>query len=260
MSVTAHHLKITAAMLARYVIVCGSSSRAKEIADQLDKKTFYGNPRKMDCFTGYWRGIKVTVITHGMGPASMGIIVDEIKDLAKEFGVLVTVIRIGTGAAIDSKVKVGDMVIASSATRDESTTNAYAPIGVAAEADHFVTHALIQAATQRGYRFHVGQVHTKSALGKETGRWTPMIKENRAYMQQLRHLFIKASSMEAAVLFILAMFGVEEHEEPVIRAGTALHVIGDEDNPFVENAPGQDKVVEVVFGSIEILEEQRLAA
>lgn len=255
-----HHLKLKPEYVQHYIICVGSSGRAQQIAKQLEIVESIANDRKMYCYVCLHQGIKITIVTHGMGPASMEIIVKEMKDLAEANGEMVTIIRIGTAGSLQTHVKGGDLVIGQAAIRDEDSSDVYVSKKVPAFADLDVTLALRQAAREMKFSHHVGLIHTKSGLGKEDRKaQNPRQQHNHAEMDEFKALGCLASSMEASVLFIMSLFnGQDLSKKSLVRSGVVLNVIGDEDNPFFATEPSADKAIQVVLRAIEILEAQRL--
>lgn len=104
--------------IAKTILLPGDPLRAKFIAENfLDNPVQFNNVRGMLGFTGTYKGIPISVMGTGMGVPSISIYVHE---LIHEYGVK-NLMRVGSAGAIVPKVKIRDVVLASSA----STTNGF---------------------------------------------------------------------------------------------------------------------------------------
>jgi uridine phosphorylase len=159
-----------------------------------------------------------------MGCPSLDIIVTELALMGvKHF------IRIGTAGSLSKGVKVGDIVIANSAVRDESTSKNYAPIEVPAVANIRLVNALEISAKCMDVNYRVGPIHTKDSLFAREFNMGPLSDNNKQYMSTLTKLGILASEMETSHLFILGMtYG--------LNCATICSIIGDSVTPFSKNS------------------------
>ena len=95
----------------------GDPLRARWIAETfLDDARCYSEVRGMYGFTGTWRGTPVSVQGSGMGQPSLAIYANE---LFREYDVA-SVIRVGSCGALDQRLAIRDLVIASGACTDSS--------------------------------------------------------------------------------------------------------------------------------------------
>ncbi len=107
--------------IAKYVIMPGDPLRAKHIAEKyLTDVVCYNKVRNMFGFTGYYKGVKVSVQASGMGIPSMGIYS---KELFEGYDVDV-IIRVGTAGGLNDKLKLKDIVIAESVKSNSNYLNA----------------------------------------------------------------------------------------------------------------------------------------
>ena len=90
------------------VLMPGDPLRAKFIAENyFEDPVLVNNVRGVNGYTGFYKGTKVSVMASGMGMPSMGIYSWE---LYKYFGVQ-NIMRIGSAGAINTDVKLRDIVI-----------------------------------------------------------------------------------------------------------------------------------------------------
>lgn len=115
------HLSAKKGDVAETVLLPGDPLRAKAIADNfLDDVVCYNNVRGMLGYTGTYKGKKVSVQGTGMGMPSLAIYVNELIQLGAK-----NLIRVGTCGAYQESLKIGDVIIAISASTD-SNINSFA--------------------------------------------------------------------------------------------------------------------------------------
>lgn len=222
-----HHISATSADMegngdvGRYFLLPGSNGRARVIADMFEHANAKGgvvvrkSGRGHDVYLGTVKTadgagiVDVGVVATGMGCPSVDIVVTELIKLgAKRF------IRVGTAGSLQPHtIRVGDVVIASAAVRDEGTSRHYAPIEFPAIAAPTMVQALQQAARDvrqestngnSSNNTYCGVVHTKDSLyAREFGEGA-MVQGHETYMHGLKCMGVLASEMEAAHLFTLA--------------------------------------------------------
>ncbi len=264
----AHHLQIEPEHLAgngglgRYVLLPGSADRAARIAGHFDGAEALTNRRRHDVHLGTLPGaegpVDVAVVATGMGCPSVDIIVTELLQLgARRF------LRVGTTGTLQPHVRLGDLVIASGAVRDEATSDVYTPRGYPALADPLLVQALGDAAVAAdlGERVHVGIVHTKDSFFGREFALGPDAATNQAYMERLTAAGVVASEMEAAHLFILgAVYGGAPTSVQAlrtaaarIRCGAILAVIGTPESgivPLDEEKATEGRLIDLALAGV----------
>ena len=109
-----YHIKLSSEDIGKYVILPGDPGRCKEIAKYFDEPKFVTSNREYTTYTGTILGEKVSVTSTGIGGPSAAIAMEELVACGAH-----TFVRIGTCGGINTKVKSGDMVIATGAIRME---------------------------------------------------------------------------------------------------------------------------------------------
>lgn len=111
------HISAPDGAFAKTVLMPGDPLRAKFIADNfLTDPQLVTSVRNVLGFTGLYKGERVSVMASGMGIPSIGIYSHE---LYTEYGVE-NIIRIGSAGSYVDRLKVMDVVLASSAYSDSS--------------------------------------------------------------------------------------------------------------------------------------------
>lgn len=99
--------------IAKMVIMAGDPLRVKYIAENfLEDYKIVNSVRGMYCYTGTYKGKRISVMAHGMGIPSMGIYSYELFHIYD----VDVIIRIGSCGAISDKLELKDLIL---------TTNSY---------------------------------------------------------------------------------------------------------------------------------------
>ena len=108
--------------IAETVLISGDPLRAKYVAEQMLSDVFcYNEVRGMLGYTGMYNGRRVSVQGTGMGIPSTAIYLHE---LIHDYGVK-KIIRIGTCGALQSSLKLGQLILADAAYTDSNTQMNY---------------------------------------------------------------------------------------------------------------------------------------
>lgn len=213
-----YHIALTKEDVGEYAILTGDPGRVESIGKYLDNSRPLAINREYTSFLGYIDGIKVNVMSVGIGGPSMAIGVEELVKLGcKNF------IRIGTCGGINLDVKAGDIVIANAAVRQEGTGYEYLPISYPAVSSFEVTAAIKDAVVKSGLAYHIGVVQSKDSF---YGEMEPERMPVREYLINLWDVYkrvgVLASEMECATLFLTA-------NSLGVRAGAILLSIWNEE-------------------------------
>ena len=138
------------------VLMPGDPKRSKFIAETfLTNVKLVNDVRGIQGYTGYYNGVKVSVMASGMGMPSMGIYSYE---LFKFYGVE-NIIRVGSTGAMQEELELYDIVIAQGACTDSNFASQYALPGTFAPiCDYTLLKNAVSACEKFGKRYFVGNV------------------------------------------------------------------------------------------------------
>lgn len=236
---TPHHICTTREDLSgnqgrgRFVFLPGSDGRAQQISSFFKDRRVVESPRAHHVYLGTLDTpegpMDVAAVASGMGCPSLDIIANELFHLGVS-----RILRVGTAGAVDAgKIRVGQLLVATAAVRDEATSGLYVPPEFPAVAHRQWVESLLAASRALGHSdiTHSGIVHSKDSLFAREFHQGPMGRENRRYMEILRGGGVMASEMESSHLFVLSSIFPSSHPEIAdreIRAGSLLAIIGDD--------------------------------
>lgn len=202
MSDRQHHLCCVPEDVAPYVLLPGDPARAERIASHFDEAREVARNREYVTFTGTAGGTPVSVTSTGIGCPSTAIAVEELVRLGAR-----TLIRVGTGGALQPDIMPGELIIATAAIRDEGTSRAYVPIEFPAVADPDIVAALSAAAATSGRRWRRGPVHSKDSFyGQKERDRMPIRAELAARYEAWTMAGALLSEMESSALFVVSSY------------------------------------------------------
>lgn len=161
MNKSVYHLPPEVTETYPYVLLPGDPERVDLILSHLDKPEILGQRREFRVGRGRVHGFPIMVASTGIGGPSTAILAHELHVLGAK-----TLIRVGTSGSLSPHVRVGDLVLASGAIRDEGTSQQYLPLEFPAIASPEVLEAMRLGlnAISSHPTVHVGVVHSKDAF------------------------------------------------------------------------------------------------
>lgn len=103
-------------------IIMGDPARCDVCAGMLENAKLLNFNREYKTFLGDYKGKKILVMSTGIGAPSAGIGVEELHNVGIKF-----VIRVGSAGAMQAGIKIGDLIIAEGAVRDDGLSKKYVP-------------------------------------------------------------------------------------------------------------------------------------
>lgn len=188
-----YHVGVAEGEISDIVLMPGDPFRVQLIADRLDNAVEIAHKREYRTVTGTYRGRRISACSSGMGCPSTAIGVEELARVGGK-----VFIRVGSTAAVQPHIAVGDLVVSEGSFRNDGTTAAYVPAGYPAVPDTELTLMLStvakEFASRGGYGAHTGINATDDAFYAETPAW----------IEQMHQMGLANVEMESAALFIVA--------------------------------------------------------
>ncbi|MBN1964784.1 MAG: purine-nucleoside phosphorylase [Anaerolineae bacterium] len=163
------HIGATQGQIAPTVLLPGDPLRARYIAETMLEGAFcFNEVRGMLGYTGRYGGKTVSVMGSGMGIPTLSIYVNE---LVSEYHVR-TVIRVGTCGAFQPYLKVGDIVLAMTASTNSHINRLrFGGMDYAPAADFDLLLRAYQAAEARGITPYVGGIFSGDTFYNDDPDW-----------------------------------------------------------------------------------------
>ena len=213
-----YHLEVSEGDVADSVLLPGDPGRVDVVTDCWESSEEVARHREYRTATGTYDGIPISVTSTGIGSPSAAIAVEELARVDVD-----TLLRVGSCGTVQPEVDVGDLVITSGAVRQEGTSEEYIRPDYPAVADDRVVGALVAAAEELGYDYHVGVTASTDAFYAGQGRegfGGFRAAGSEALINELREAGVVNFEMEAAAVLTLAsLYG--------LRAGAICTVYAD---------------------------------
>ena len=155
-------LKANITDIAPNIVVMGDPNRVMEGSKFLQDPKEVGSYREYLTITGLYKRTLVTLCSHGVGASGASVC---FQDLFR--AKVKNVIRAGTCGALQSFIKDGDIIISTSAVREDGTTPSLVPIEYPAAANHDVLSALEKVSVRHSDNIHTGITITTSSFSSE---------------------------------------------------------------------------------------------
>ena len=192
------HIAAAPGDFGKTVLMPGDPLRSKFIAENfLENPVLVNNVRGVQGYTGFYKGVRVSVMASGMGMPAIGIYSHE---LFTGYGVE-NIIRVGSAGSIQDDINLYDLVIAQGACTDSNFAAQFHLPGTFAPIASFelLTEA-VKAAENHGATYHVGNVNSSDVFyGDHEG-----VPQGLDSVYGLRKMGVMALEMEAAALYMNA--------------------------------------------------------
>lgn len=197
-----YHLEVSPGDVAPSVLLPGDPERVETVVEDWDDHEIRGDHREYRTVTGTHEGTPISVTSTGIGSPSAAIAVEELARVGAD-----TLVRVGSCGSIVPEAAVGDLVITTSAVRQEGTSTEYVREEYPAAADPQIVSALVAAAEELEYDYHLGI--TCSTDSFYAGQSRPGFdgfeaRDSEANIDELREAGVKNFEMEAASILTLA--------------------------------------------------------
>ncbi|MFQ3285738.1 MAG: uridine phosphorylase [Halobacteriales archaeon] len=190
------HLLVEPGDLNDVALVPGDPGRVDRIAAHCEEVEELTHNREYKVVNAVYNGTPLTICSTGVGSPSAAVAIEELARVGVE-----TFIRVGTTGALQSGIEIGDMVVATGATKNEGTSKRYEDVEFPAVPDYQTLTGLVDAAEAHeaaghggGGDVHVGPIATDDAFYAETDE----------YVEAWEAAGLMAVEMEAAAIFTLA--------------------------------------------------------
>ncbi len=175
--------------ISKYVIIAGDPKRIDKIKDILDDSYEVAYNREFKTIRGRYKGIEITATSTGIGGPSATIAIEELSACGAEY-----IIRIGSCGAVQDKVKLGDLVLATGAVREDGASKMYVEENYPAVSDFYLNRELVAILEEYNLNHHVGIVRSHDSF---------YIDYEDDIMDYYNHKNVLGSDMETATLFTL---------------------------------------------------------
>lgn len=174
---------------AKYAILPGDPKRIDVIKQFLDdpKELMYN--REFRSVEGTYKGLKVIAVSTGVGGSSASLAVEELHNLGVH-----TMVRIGSAGALQTNIKLGDLLLAEGAVRDDGVSKTYVDSIYPAAPNHELLRAIVDVCKEKGFPYHTGIVHSHETFYHDS---------NAEEEKKWQKLGVLGADFETAGLFVV---------------------------------------------------------
>ena len=192
------HISAKPGDFAKTVLMPGDPLRSKFIAGNfLENPVLVNNVRGVQGYTGFYKGVRVSVMASGMGMPSIGIYS---RELFTAYGVE-NIIRVGSAGAIQEHIHLYDLVLGQGACTDSNWARQYHFPGTFAPiADFDLLTAAVAAAKANGATYHVGNINSFDCFYGDHEQ----VPAGLDTLYNQKKMGVMALEMEAAALYMEA--------------------------------------------------------
>jgi uridine phosphorylase len=196
-----YHLEVKKGDVAKTVLLPGDPKRVERISALWDSFKEIATHRQFVTHTGKYRDVEISACSTGIGGPGMAIVIEELANVGAD-----SFIRVGSCATLKKDIEIGDLIISTAAVRLDGTSRQYVKPEYPASASYEVVLALIEAAENLGFTYHLGiSASTDSFyLGQSRPGYGGYFQSfSNKLIQDLTRANVTNFEMEAATLFTL---------------------------------------------------------
>ena len=192
------HINAVPGDFGQTVLMPGDPLRSKFIAENfLENAKLVNNVRGVQGYTGYYKGVKVSVMASGMGMPSMGIYSHELFNV---FDVQ-NIMRIGSAGSINMDIKIRDIVMGQASCTDSNWAGQFHLPGTFAPICSFeMLEKAVESAKTVGVNYHVGNLLSSDRFYGDDVNVPEVFQANNAW----KKMGVMAIEMESAALYMNA--------------------------------------------------------
>lgn len=204
------HIEANKEDIAKIVLMPGDPLRAQFIAENyLEDAVQINKVRNMFGFTGYYKGVRVTVMASGMGIGSMGIYSNE---LFNEYDVE-AIIRVGSTGAYSEKLSMHDVLLVESSWSKSTYAKCYSGYEEDIVYPSNELNTIIkEVADKLNIDIKVGRVHTTDTFYKVDKSVIHYIRDNYGCLAEEMESFALLHNANVAGKKAACLVTVADHE------------------------------------------------
>lgn len=194
------YMKVSKSDISKYVLFNGDPFRVNRLIKYLDNPQLISFAREFNTYTGFYKGIKVTITSTGIGGPSAAIAMEEMYEAGMEVAV-----RMGTVMGMNSDL-LGKFIIPKKALRKEGTSYTYAPESYEALANPMLVECMNEAVKNKGMEYDNGLNCTLDGFYsqmKESKLSKELKTDVTKTFAELKKLGVTGIDMETSVILTL---------------------------------------------------------
>ena len=196
-----YHLEVKEGDVAKTVLLPGDPQRVERISSLWDSFREVAAHRQFVTHSGKYKGTDISACSTGIGGPGMAIVVEELANVKVD-----SFIRVGSCATLKKDIEIGDLIISTAAVRLDGTSRQYVRTEYPASASYETLIALIEAAENLGFTYHLGISASTDSFypGQSRPGYGGYFQSfSTILIEDLQRANVANFEMEAATLFTL---------------------------------------------------------
>lgn len=193
--------KTTEKDIAKYVLFSGDPWRVETVAKLLDNVQHIAFAREFNTYTGFYKGVRITATSTGIGAPSAAIAMEEMYQCGMEVAV-----RMGTTMGLKDDL-LGKVIIPTGSMREEATSKTYVPVSYPAVADIELINCMNKSTLQNGREYVNGISCTMDGFYsqmRDSRLSEKMQRDMGETFTTLKKYNVSAVDMESSCMLVLA--------------------------------------------------------
>ena len=243
------HLMCKEDDVADIVLLPGDPGRVKMFAELCNDFKIVATNREFDVGTGFYKGVRISVCSTGIGAPSTEIAVIQLIELGAK-----ALIRIGGTGSLRKEMSCGDMIINTAATRQGGASRFYVPEEYPAVASFEVVECLIDACKNNNTKYWKGIAASVGSFF--AGQARPAAGKDyydKDMLEKYKKYGIVNLEMESETIFVLgSLYNV------YVGSICAVHANRETDEWMVDFADAQKKMCSIAQDAGLLIKERYL--
>lgn len=215
------YLQVTKEQVSKYGVFSGDPGRVEKIVSYMDDVKKVASNREFITYTGFYKGVKITVTSTGIGGPSAAIAMEEMYECGMEVAV-----RLGTIMGL--KDNLGHVIIPTGVMKLEATSKTYVEPCYPAVADFELLYYMNEASKKLGLIYENPVICSMDGFYsemKESRLSKKMMTPVKEKIQDLKKYNIGGLDMESGVILTLSnLMGIKG---AVVTMTTVLENLND---------------------------------
>ncbi|MEM2896198.1 MAG: nucleoside phosphorylase [Candidatus Bathyarchaeia archaeon] len=245
MNLTGLHSKSVTPYVLVYVL---SDFSPDDVIKYVDSARLISDRKEYVTYTGCFKNVPLSIASTGSGGPSVATALEELSRAGAR-----TFIRIGACGTPQKEIEVGDLIVSTSAVREDGCSGEYVYPTFPATSNHEVICALIDAIETLGFRYHLGVTYSYGTIYPGTGRATfrgfhPYSKwsSEKEFVSSLTKMGVVSTDMETSmILTFCTLFN--------LRGGSVCYVVSNRATGDMDFDRPKDAVIRVALEALYLL-------
>ena len=153
------HIQLSNQLGIKRALLVGDPGRIHRVAGHLNNAKELSSNREYLSICGEYNGERILALSTGIGGASMGIAVEELSNIG-----IKAAIRLGSAGSYQRNIRIGELIIANGAVRNDGASKVYIPTAFPAVPATCLLTNCIDIASKSDVVYHIGIIRSHDSF------------------------------------------------------------------------------------------------